>query len=248
MKKQKTVKVLIEITKEILQAKYPTAAVVFLAGSIVRGEATAFSDLDLVVIFENLPIAFRESFYFRGFPVESFVHTPETLNYFFEQDGKSRVPSLAVMVAEGLEVPEKNDLSEKLKRRATEFLAHPPELSEEENETLRYRITDAIDDLREPRSKEELTASATDFYPLLADFFLRSNGFWSASKKAIPRYLRKANPEFCTKFCEAFEELFGAGNSEKVVKLTEDLLKPHGGLIFDGFRREANVEGRKPIE
>ena len=40
---------LIKVAKEILQYKYPTAEVLFLAGSIVKGEGTPHSDLDLGV-------------------------------------------------------------------------------------------------------------------------------------------------------------------------------------------------------
>ena len=85
---------------------------IFLAGSIVRGESTPFSDLDLVVIFDKLPAAYRESFYFQGFPIEAFVHDPETLNYFlYEIDRPSGIPSLAQMIVEGIEIPKPNDLS-----------------------------------------------------------------------------------------------------------------------------------------
>lgn len=71
---------IIKITNEIRSTKYSEAKVIFLAGSIVRGEGTPDSDLDLVVVYEHLPNAYRESFYYGGFPVEAFVHDPQTLN------------------------------------------------------------------------------------------------------------------------------------------------------------------------
>ncbi len=170
MNSKKSLDELIKVTNEILQTKYPSAEFAFLSGSIVRGEGTAFSDLDVVVIFENLPNAFRESFYFRKFPVETFVHTPETLNYFFETDAKTFVPSLAAMVAEGIEIPVKNALSHKLKYLAKEFLNNPPKFSAEEIRNFRGWLTDLTDDIRAPRSKEELTASGTTLYGAMADF------------------------------------------------------------------------------
>ena len=174
----------------------------------MRGEETAFSDLDIVVIYKELPNSFREAFHFRDFPIETFVHTPETLNYFFESDAKRGVPSLAAMVAEGIEVPKKNDLSEKLKQLANEVFSNPPEFTSEQTINLRYQITNLIDDVREPRSKEELTATGTELYAVLAEFYLRANGYWSARNKSIPRMLRKVNPEFCDVFGDGFEELF----------------------------------------
>ena len=73
---------LITVTSEIRAERYPRSDVIFLAGSLVRGGGTATSDLDLVVVFERLPSAYRESFQFRQWPVEAFVHDPETLRYF----------------------------------------------------------------------------------------------------------------------------------------------------------------------
>lgn len=105
----------------------------FLAGSIVRGEGTPFSDLDLVVIFKRLPAAYRESFYCQGFPVEAFVHDPEMLNYFLhEADRSSGIPSLTQMVLEGAEIPKANELSRSLKQLAASAMElRPSHLSEE---------------------------------------------------------------------------------------------------------------------
>lgn len=239
---------LVQITKKILQTKYPKAEFAFLAGSIVRGEGTDFSDLDIVVIYQDLPNAFRESFYFQAFPVETFVHSPETLNYFFEMDGKEQNPSLAVMVTEGIVVPEENDLSQKLKRLANEILENPPKITNEEINTLRYGITDLLDDIRDPHSKETLIGAATGLYPKLAEFYLRTNGHWSARRKAIPKYLQIADPEFFQRFCDGFEELFAFGKTEKIIQLAEETLKPFGGLLFDGVRLDAPKNWRREIE
>lgn len=241
---------LIEMTNEILRSRYREARLAFLAGSIVRGEATRFSDLDVVVIFEEMPRAFRESFYFKELPVEIFAHTPETLNYFFyEIDRPGGIPSLAQMVSEGVAIPEKTDLSEKLKRLAKECLKlGPPALSNEKLDALRYQITNLIDDIRDPRSKEELTGAATELYPALADFFLRANNFWSARGKTIARVLEKSDPGLRRNFVESFEELFVRGKAAKVIELAEKILAPHGGFLFEGPPLRASADWQKRIE
>lgn len=239
---------LLEITIQMLREKYPFAEIAFLAGSYVRGEATAFSDLDIVVICEDLTMAYRESFYFENFPVETFVHDAETLNYFFEQDADRGIPSLPQMVSEGIAVPEETELSRKLKNLANKILQNPPKISKQKLDQMRYGVTDLINDLREPRSKEELTATATELYNLLADFYFRANGLWSAKNKGVPRVLRKNDPELCEEYCESFEELFAEGNQQKVIKLTEKILKPHGGFLFDGLKLDAPKDWRKPLE
>ncbi len=148
--------------KKIYFKKYPEAKVIFLAGSIIRGEGTKTSDLDLVVLYGNLPNAFRESFYFDDFPVETFVHDSETLNYFLETERLNAFSPLMQMILEGIEIPAACEISNKFKKLVRQMKEQkPPKLSEEEIERFRYMITNYIDDIRYPRSKFELTATAT---------------------------------------------------------------------------------------
>ncbi len=107
--------------------RYPDAVAIFAAGSIVRGEGTPFSDLDLVVVFAELPCAYRESFRFGGYPVEAFVHDPATLEYFFlDADRSSGVPTLPQMFVEGIEIPGPSEMSRSLKRRAAAVIEAGP--------------------------------------------------------------------------------------------------------------------------
>jgi hypothetical protein len=102
----------IKITTDIYNTKYPQAKSIFLSGSIVRGEARSTSDLDLVVVFERISCAYRDSYFYEKWPIEVFVHDPQTLEYFFRQvDRPTGVPSLATMVAEGIAIPVANEFT-----------------------------------------------------------------------------------------------------------------------------------------
>lgn len=240
---------IIDIANQIRLTRYPTAKVIFLAGSIVRGEATPFSDLDLVVVYENLPAAYRESFYFGGFPVEAFVHDPETLNYFItEREFKAGVCVMAQMISEGLEIPETSSFSLALKQLAASVInSSPPKLDEESLRQMRYNITNLVDDIRHPRSKAELVATGTALYDALANCYLRTNGFWTAKDKSIPRKLKLANPEFSLRFCDYFEQFFADGQTEEVIALSEEILEPIGGFLFSGHKLDAPSDHRKPF-
>jgi hypothetical protein len=85
----------------VLSLRYPSAMAAFVAGSVIRGEGTEFSDIDCVVLFDRLANARRESFVFEGFPIEAFVHDPETLRWFMDDDAASGRPCIVNMVAEG---------------------------------------------------------------------------------------------------------------------------------------------------
>jgi Nucleotidyltransferase domain len=229
------------IARALSKERYSGAAVVFAAGSLVRGEGTPFSDLDLVVVYPRVPAAFRESFTAQGVPVEAFVHDPDTLEYFSVQvDCASGTPLLPHMVAEGVEVPAPCSLSQTLKARAVELLdAGPPPLDGETERRRRYFLTDLLDDLRGARLRPERVATAASLYHDLADYLLRSRGLWSAKGKGIPRALARADAKLSERYDEAFDALFHRNTIEPVIQLVEEVLSPHGGLLFDGYRSEA---------
>lgn len=112
---------------------------------------------------------------------------------------------------------------------------------------IRYNITNLIDDIRHPRSKAETVATGTVLYDALANFYLRTNGFWIAKAKSIPRKLKSANPEFCSRFCDGFEKLFADGQTEEAIALAEEILEPAGGYLFDGHKLDAPPDNRKPL-
>src|SRR5215212_5792878 len=91
----------VEAARGVWRERYAGARVVFLGGSVMRGEATPASDLDVVVVYERLPNAYREAFVYVGWPVEAFVHDAGTLEEFFEVDRRRGLPSLMRMVWEG---------------------------------------------------------------------------------------------------------------------------------------------------
>jgi hypothetical protein len=218
-----------------------------LAGSVARGEATEHSDLDLVIVYERLPHAYRESFVDAGWPVETFVHDPETLDYFFMQvDGPAGVPSLARMVLDGIELAP-SALGQSLKARARAVLdAGPPPWSARELAQRRYMITDLVDDLRAPRSAAERVATGARLYELLGDCLLRARGCWSARGKNLPRALATVDAQLGADFVSAFERLFTAGETAPLVHFCNAALHPYGGLLFAGFRLDAPATWRRP--
>jgi hypothetical protein len=237
----------LQAASEICKERFSEAKAIFLAGSALRGEQTPYSDLDLVVVYETLATAWRQSFIHNGWPVEAFVHDPETLTYFFwEMDRPSGVPSLAAMVMEGKEIPAEDNFSRSIKTLAQVVLqAGPPDWTEKDFQRARYQITDSCDDIRAPRSPAELTASLTYLYQQLADFCFRSQGRWSAKNKGIPRRLAEVDPLLTRRFVEAFDAGFFHQTSSLVLELAETILTPYGGFLFDNYRSDAPASYRK---
>lgn len=233
----RTSKQAVAISRKIIEIKYPEAQVAFCAGSIVRGEGTATSDIDLVIIFSDVKSAWREAFFFEGWPVEAFAHDPSTLNYFFtEVDAKSGIVALPQMVADGAVVWGSSLEAENYKSIAKSIIeAGPASLSSEDIRNRIYIISDLIDDLKAPKSRDEAIGTAVRLYDNLADFALRSQKHWSASGKQISRVLERQNPKLQEEFCSAFEAFFSKNESEPLFQLAEKIVRPFGGFIFDYY-------------
>lgn len=229
------------VAGELFAKEFGDANVLLLAGSVVRGEGTASSDLDVVVLYEHLPAANRNSFEFGGWPIEAFIHDLETLRYFIEKvDGTAGVPSLASMVVQGVEIPKGTALSDEAKKFAEKSLCQGPAAwSTREIDQSRYQISDLIDDMSAPRSTAELYASGARLYERLANHYLRASKQWSATGKSIPRRLREVAPGFADDFELAFERLFARADAGQVIELAEQVLARNGGKLFTCYKLEA---------
>jgi len=233
------------IAGELLDTHYPEASFAYAAGSIMRGEGTHLSDIDFVVVFDHLEAACRESRVYKGVPVEVFNHDPETLGWFINDDVERGQPGLLSMVAEGVIIGHRNPLAEQLQREAKVRLEQgPPPLSTAALNTLRYDITDALDDLQGDRPLVETLAIGAVLYPKLAELALRGRHRWNGATKWLPRLLSKVDADLAVKFDTSFRTLFTSGAVGPVVALVEEELSRQGGRYFDGDRRLAPASWR----
>jgi predicted nucleotidyltransferase len=86
--------------RAVVARRYPNATQAWLSGSVVLGEATPTSDLDITVLLEAGP-AHRESVRHDGWPVELFVHTEASVRAYVAKDLGRRRPTMARLVAAG---------------------------------------------------------------------------------------------------------------------------------------------------
>jgi hypothetical protein len=235
----------LECSINLLADRYPDADCAFVAGSLVRGDGSATSDIDLVVLHCSLPRAYRESFIYSGVPVEAFVHDPETLSWFLAQDREAGHPALIGMLSEGVLIGPRQDAGMTFKQQGQQLLADgPPPLREDALSRLRYAITDKLDDLEADRTPAEIVAIGAALYPLLAEFVLRGSGQWSGSGKWTARLLKAFEPSMAEDIENAFLKLYRGVDVQPIMELADRLLEPHGGRLFSGYRSDAPAEWR----
>jgi len=214
---------------------FPDCQGAVLAGSVVRGEATETSDLDIVIFDESLQSSFRESLTAFGWPIELFVHNLFSYRYFFEMDCKDAIPSMPRMVSEGI-VLKDSGIIQSIKEEANALLSKGPERWSEETITeKRYFITDVLDDFIGSTIREEQIFIANTLSNKIQEFVLRTNGHWMGTSKWVVRALKIYDEKFAEEFVNAFDEFYKSGKKDKIITIVDKVLEPYGGRFFDGF-------------
>lgn len=233
--------------QKLIKERYVNAKAVFWAGSVLEGRGTSASDLDLVIVYESIPNAYREAFTYDGWPIDAFIHDLETLRYFCGKleasDGK---PALINMILTGREILEPNEFSSEAKTIAEQSsIKGPDNWSQEQIDKERFLITDILDDIKSSKNKEEQIISAVHLFEPLLQFYFRSQKKWAASGKSLIRLLKQENPELANNWITAFESLVKTGDSTAVETVVAKILKPYGGYLWDGFRSDAPADWKE---
>jgi hypothetical protein len=233
--------------ERLYQERYPEAQAIFWAGSVEKGLGTAGSDLDIVVVYNELPNAYREAFTYEGWPIDAFIHDVKTLRYFFEEiDTPSGMPALPVMIVTSTEITKPSHFSQHVKQLALGVIeAGAPIWGKKTIDKERFLITDIVEDILTPRNHAEQIASAAQLYEILAQFYCRAQGKWCASGKSLLRLLEKYDTAFSVLYSNAFDDFFKHGNTLALESLVQQVLKPYGGYLRDGFVQDAPEEWRK---
>ena len=173
-----------------IKKHFPDCQGAVLAGSVVRGEETDTSDLDIVVFEKSITSSYRESLVDFGWPIEIFVHNSTSYKDFFEMDYKAAKPSMQRMLLEGIILKDEG-IIESIKEEAKEILEKGPEKwTEQIISTKRYFITDVLDDFIGCQTRAEEIFIANTLAGLIQEFVLRTNGHWIGSSKWTIRALK----------------------------------------------------------
>ncbi|MBN8208141.1 nucleotidyltransferase domain-containing protein [Bacillus sp. NTK071] len=225
----------VQTAKKLVLSTFPSCEAAFLAGSVVRAEATKTSDLDIVVFDLSVSASYRESFFHKGWPVEWYVHNLQSYQFFYEEDCKRARPSLPRMVSEGI-ILQDNESAIRLQEEATSLLQKGPEKWGEETIVMkRYFLTDVLDDFIGATNRGEELFCAATLAEQLHEFFLRTNNQWIGSSKWIVRALKQYDSNFAEEFVKAFDHYYIMREKEAVILLVDQVLAPFGGRLFDGF-------------
>ncbi|MGQ0631883.1 MAG: nucleotidyltransferase domain-containing protein [Sporichthyaceae bacterium] len=210
--------------------------VAFLGGSSARGDSTATSDLDIVVVLDGPPAPYRETQRHQGQVVELFVHTSDSLEYWWRRDAEGRRNTLADMCAHGVVLVD-DGTAPRVQDRAARFLAAgPPPLGAAETALRRYVLTDALDDLAAAQDPDERDAVAAMVLGLIGELALLSRGHWLGRGKWLVRRVREADAPLDGRLSASFRRAVASGDTVDLLAVADEVLATVGGRLSEGYR------------
>lgn len=225
---------LIDLAGRIVAERFPDARAAVLAGSAGEDRATAYSDLDIVVVLEGPPAPYRETIRAEGWPVELFVQTPESIEHFTTLERGQGYAILARMLAIGQ--PLGGPDLDRIQQEARAFLAAgPPTWSTEQIDYRRYLITDALDDLSGARDDDERDAVANQLLTMAAELHLGAAGHWAGKGKWLLRFLRESDRELADRLYAGHRAVISSGDARGLIAVCDTVLAPLGGRLTEGF-------------
>ncbi|WP_088040984.1 nucleotidyltransferase domain-containing protein [Bacillus sp. EAC] len=224
-----------EAAIKFIESEFPSCLGAILSGSVIRGDYTETSDLDLIII-ENRPNAYRESLIKFDWKIEVFVYDHISYKSFFESDIKRARPSIIRMIAEGITL-KNHPILENIIIEAKQLLKSGPDKWDEQTVASKhYFLSDVFEDFIGSTNKYELICIANTLLERLAEFILRTNNCWIGSSKWIYRELAEFDRVLTDEIFSAFHIFYESGDKKEVINLIDSILKPFGGKLFEGFK------------
>jgi predicted nucleotidyltransferase len=229
-----------DLARQLVLELYPEARAAWLGGSVVRGDASPTSDLDITVLLDGPPAPRRKSLEYGGWPVELFVHTEKSLRYFADKDQLRRQPTMMRLVGESVVLVDTDGSGARLQQEGlAEVAAGPEPLSVEELNQMRYGITDMLDDLVGATDDVRLAISSV-LWQEAARLLLTGSGHWSGTGKGLLRELKAYDVAHGTD--HAAKLLDGVrASDDRLVVAVDDILAAYGGRLFSGFELAADI-------
>jgi hypothetical protein len=241
-----------EVARCLVAEEFAEARAAWLGGSVVRGDASATSDLDITVLLHGEPAPMRRSLEYGGWPVELFVHTEESLARFCDKDRQSRQPTMMRLVGETVILLDTDGSGARLQQAClAEVSAGPPALTTAELDLLRYTITNHIDDLADAPTDDVRTAIASILWQDAARLLLTGVRRWSGTGKGLLRELAAYDATHGTDHAHALPTGVRAASNGDISALTEEsdlILAPYGGRLFAGFHLAAGKPSERSRE
>lgn len=226
----------VDLAESFVAAHFPNAAIAVVAGSTARGTRTATSDIDLLLVGDDLFSDGRTSiaatYEYGGEAFEVFGYTHEAFGEWAQGGIAQHRPVIVEMLVDGVEVRGRTALAD-LRQTWRRALEAGPTVTAHELEMRRYVITDLLDDLSDSTDQLEQRVIASTLFDRIAELILLANGHWIGTGKYLPRRLRELSSEIADQLSAPLL----SGDLPAFSREAEFWLERAGGRIHTGFVR-----------
>lgn len=221
--------------------RFDQATTAVLSGSAARGQMTATSDVDMLLILPGTGFAgdndsLAANYGFRGYAFEVFAYTVEAFWRWARGDAESGRPTLADMCVSGTPVRTGPEWPEFV-GGCRKLLDAGPRMDQHQLDLLRYQLTDAVDDLADCTDAVERHVLAGVVYQHAARLVLLGNNQWVSDSKWLPRRLKDFDNSLASRLGAALMQASHPGMAEDLVVLSHKIMADLGGRLREGFAR-----------
>jgi hypothetical protein len=222
----------LEAAKRIVDSQFPEAIAAFVPGSASKVHSIKKSDLDILVVLRSGPAPFRETIREFGWPVELFVHTTPSIEYFSHLEALGHRATTQTMLAYGHIILSVGGNAERIQATAIKRLADgPPPLSEEEMRRRRYELTDHLNDFLGTFDPAELIYVLGQLIIATSELALLTRSHWLATGKWLPRHLAVSDPELSMRIRAATDSVLNGGDKHEMEGIVQEVLERVGGPL-----------------
>jgi Nucleotidyltransferase domain len=228
----------LDAARAFVATHFPDCLAAVLFGSVARGEATATSDLDIIIVTREDISPYRKSYRECGWFIEAFVgsrkYNEEKIKHFHG----IRNPSFLTSYAEGVRLKDHHNFAQDLREKAIAILEQgPDELTRQEIDRYRYVITEWLDNFVDSKSYEESLFIAYDLAALTGEFLLAYNRKWVGERKWLYRALQKLDQELANHLVEELKRFYQTGSKDSLIEIVVRVLDLGGGKLYEGYSR-----------
>ena len=224
------------LAERFVAVHFPQAANAVLGGSTARGERTATSDIDLLLIgddlFDDVRTEMAARYAFEGEIFEVFAYTRGGFVARAEEGVRQYRPVIVHLLVDGVPFRAADDFAS-LRASWNAVISAGPRLVDQEQRLRRYQITDVLDDLRDAEDPLEREVIASTLFRLVGELMLLDAGQWIGTGKYLARRLR----EWDTVRTAAIAEPFLRHDHERFADAVAHELDRAGGRVQAGFIR-----------
>ncbi|MDQ0664513.1 putative nucleotidyltransferase [Arthrobacter ulcerisalmonis] len=225
------------VAQAFVEEKHPEACASIFGGSAAAGTATSTSDLDIALLYPNGHSNYAQTTRYRGWLVETFVHTPESLQFWYRKEAQDRRPVIAALCASGLLLTDDGSGAAWQAGAQAEIARGPEPLTDQERNSRRYNLSALVDDLEGSESAAEDFMLTAEVLREAADLLLLENGNWLGAGKWVIRRLAQSDHDLAVRLLA-----WARGpkrDPQNLVALAKEVLGISGGYLQEGFVRGA---------